>query len=158
MDWSKVVYRIMAKITINQIEWCQLVVLLMWRMLENPENIKSRPVRELIEDLDKQVKTKFYRAFLNINPFIRVFLKRIAKSTDATEKISSDTIEIKPSIEQDRKKEKKVATTLRKLFAQQEITKQDFQLLNEHYKFDLAFDNSFVKDNKIWLKYLESKE
>jgi hypothetical protein len=158
MDWSKVVYRIMAKITINQIEWCELVVLLMWRMLENPENIKSRPVRELIEDLDKQVKTKFYRAFLNINPLIRVFLKRIAKSIDATEKISSDTIEIKPSIEQDRKKEKKVATTLRKLFAQQEITKQDFQLLNEHYKFDLAFDNSFVKDNKIWLKYLESKE
>ena len=141
------------KVTLTTEQFHEFIILTMYHLLLNTENVQSESVKDILDKLKRMVLTNFRKAFLQINPERRIQLKRILPALDGDLKTDA-VITILPEKNSIQEKEKtsRVNGIMKKLLNKEEISLSDLKLLREMTNFDLT--NTDMKNDKIFMKYL----
>ena len=141
------------KITVRTEHFHELIILSMYHLILNVDNMQSENVKGILIKLKNTVKTYFQKAFLQINPERRIQLKRILPTLDGNLKTDA-VITILPNKNSIQEKEKtsRVNKVMKKLLNKDDISLADLKLLREMTNFDVT--NTDVKNDKFFMKYL----
>ena len=141
------------KVTLTTEQFHELIILMMYHLLLNVENVQSKTAKDILGELKRMVMANFRKAFLQINPERRIQLKRILPALDG-DLSNNAVITILPEKEsiQEKEKTKRVNMIMKKLLNKDDISLSDLKLLREMTDFDVT--NTDVKNDKVFIKYL----
>ena len=141
------------KVTLTTEQFHELLILMMYHLILNVDNVQSENVKDILIKLKNTVMTYFQKAFLRINPERRIQLKRLLPALDG-DLSNNAVITILPEKKsiQEKEKTKRVNMIMKKLLNKDDISLADLKLLREMTNFDVT--NTDVKNDKFFMKYL----
>jgi hypothetical protein len=122
-------------------------------MLDNSDKIIDPDVDRLVETIRSQAYAPFNRAFLDINPDVRLDTRRMRKALDGT-LTSNHVLTVTPEADARKEINKQgvVKKVVKKLLLKNDISVSEHKLLCE--VLEIRHEVNKPKIDKVYLKYL----